>query len=102
MAPARKKAAKRPPVAGKGVPAGAFSPPPPPDVFGKASPAAQNDQLEASRLPLHDLFARQAATMLRRADLDEEQKQAILIAMNCPCCSAGGMSVTAKLKKRSR
>jgi len=39
--------------------------------------------------------------MLDRADLDEEQKQAILIAMSCPCCGAGGMSFTAKLKRRS-
>jgi len=38
--------------------------------------------------------------MLKRADLDEEQKQEILIAMSCPCCGAGGMSITAKLKRR--
>ena len=28
--------------------------------------------------------------MLDRSDLDEEQKQNILIAMSCPCCGAGG------------
>jgi hypothetical protein len=39
--------------------------------------------------------------MLDRADLDEEQKQAVLVAMSCPCCGAGGMSFTAKLKRRS-
>jgi hypothetical protein len=37
--------------------------------------------------------------MLERADLDDEQKQSILIAMSCPCCGAGGMSFTAKLKR---
>jgi hypothetical protein len=47
----------------------------------------------------HDLFERQARIMLDRADIDEEHKQSILIAMSCPCCGAGGMSFTAKLKK---
>jgi hypothetical protein len=41
----------------------------------------------------------QARTMLDRADIDEEHKQSILIARSCPCCGAGGMSFTAKLKK---
>jgi hypothetical protein len=52
-----------------------------------------------SSLPLHDLFEQQARAMLDRTDLDEEQKQNILIAMSCPCCGAGGMSFTAKLKR---
>lgn len=38
--------------------------------------------------------------MLDRSDLDEEQKQNILVAMNCPCCGAGAMSYTAKLRRR--
>jgi hypothetical protein len=38
--------------------------------------------------------------MLDRTDLDEEQKQSVLIAASCPCCGAGGMSFTAKLKPR--
>jgi hypothetical protein len=37
--------------------------------------------------------------MFDRADLDDEQKQSILIAMSCPCCGAGGMSFTTKLKR---
>jgi hypothetical protein len=53
----------------------------------------------ASNLSLHDLFEQQARRMLDRADLDEEQKQTILVAMSCPCCSAGGMSFSVKLKK---
>jgi len=36
--------------------------------------------------------------MLESADLDEEQKQSILVAMACPCCGAGGMSFSVKLK----
>jgi hypothetical protein len=38
--------------------------------------------------------------MLERADLSDEQKQEILIAMACPCCGAGGFSFTAKLKRK--
>jgi hypothetical protein len=56
------------------------------------------DQILASNLSLHDLFQRQTATMLDRADLSDEQRQSILIGMSCPCCGAGGFSFTAKLK----
>jgi hypothetical protein len=57
------------------------------------------DQVTTSNLSLHELFSQQTRTMLDRADLDEEAKQNILIAMSCPCCGAGGMSFTAKLKR---
>ena len=36
--------------------------------------------------------------MLERADMDEAQRQSILVAMACPCCGAGGMSFSVKLK----
>src|SRR5205085_1891600 len=100
MTAARQKKAKRRSAGATHVPPGAYAPPPPPDAFGEA-PAAltSHNQVETSALSLHDLFAKQATSMLKRADLDEEQKQAILIAMSCPCCGAGGMSMTAKLKK---
>ena len=66
----------------------------------KADPElAPEDQISYSSLPLHDLFEQQARQMLDRTDLDEEQKQNILVAMSCPCCGAGGMSYTAKLKR---
>ncbi len=58
-----------------------------------------DDQILAGNLTLHDLFQQQTRAMLDRADLSEEQKQSILIAMSCPCCGAGGMSFTAKLKR---
>jgi hypothetical protein len=54
--------------------------------------------VSTSSLSLHDLFALQARHMLERADIDEEQKQAILVAMSCPCCGGGGMSFSVKLK----
>jgi len=57
------------------------------------------DQISFSNLSLHELFEQQARTMLESADLDEEQKQSILVAMACPCCGAGGMSFSVKLKR---
>jgi hypothetical protein len=64
-----------------------------------ASTPAAEEQILASNLTLHELFQKQTASMLERADLSDEQKQSILIAMACPCCGAGGMSFTAKLKR---
>jgi hypothetical protein len=64
----------------------------------KPDPAPE-DQISYSLLSLHKLFEQQARQMLDRTDLDEEQKQNILVAMSCPCCGAGAMSYTAKLKR---
>jgi len=70
----------------------------------QAAPAAADGWSETaiseSTLPLHQLFEQQTRQMLERSDLDEEQKQNILIAMSCPCCGAEVMSYTAKLKRR--
>lgn len=66
-----------------------------------ALPTLDDSQVDTSGLSLHELFSQQAMKMLDRADLDEEQKQTILIAMSCPCCGSGGLSFTAKLKRRS-
>jgi hypothetical protein len=77
-----------------------FAPPPPPDAFGKAAPASDDGQVKASGRSLHELFGQQARVMLDRTDLNEEQKQSILVAMSCPCCGAGAMSFTAKLRRR--
>jgi hypothetical protein len=65
-----------------------------------AAPTATDDvsTVNGSNLPLHDLFEQQARHFLERADLDEEQKQTILVALSCPCCGAGGMSFSVKLK----
>jgi hypothetical protein len=74
-------------AAAEGAPA-----PPAPD-------AAPEEQISYSALSLHELFEQQTRQMLDRTDLDEEQKQNILVAMSCPCCGAGAMSFTAKLKR---
>jgi hypothetical protein len=75
----------------------------PPETVGKppasSSGGAPDAPITYGDLSLHELFAQQARQMLDRSDLDEEQKQSILIAMSCPCCGAGGMSYTAKLKR---
>jgi len=65
----------------------------------QSASAAADERVLASDLTLHELFAQQTRAMLDRADLTEEQKQTILIGMNCPCCGAGGLSFTAKLKR---
>ena len=54
-----------------------------------------------SNLSLHELFEQQAADMLERADIDEEQKQSILLALGCPCCGTGGPSFSFRLKRRT-
>ncbi len=49
---------------------------------------------------LHDLFAQQTREILENSDLDEEQKQSILVAMQCPCCGGGTGAFTFRLKPR--
>ncbi len=73
----------------------AATPPDPPLVM------PDDSQVQYSGLSLHELFAQQTMAMLDRSDLDEEQKQSILVAISCPCCGAGGPSFTVKLKRRS-
>lgn len=56
------------------------------------------DDLTFSNEPLHVVFEQQIREMLERAELTEEQKQQILVALQCPCCGAGGLSLSVKLK----
>jgi hypothetical protein len=70
-----------------------------PTVDAPPVTADPDDQISYSSLSLHDLFQQQTRQMLDRSDLDEEAKQNILIAMSCPCCGAGAMSYTVKLKR---
>jgi len=60
---------------------------------------AADEQFAYSGNSLHQLFEQQTRQMLDRTDLDEEHKQGILAAMSCPCCGAGAMSYTVKLKR---
>jgi hypothetical protein len=92
MARRKQPAAKKSPKSGA---------PPPDAASATLPPTSEDSQVDVSNLSLHDLFQQQAMQMLDRTDLDEEQKQSILIAMSCPCCGAGGFSFTAKIKRRS-
>ena len=66
----------------------------------EVSVAAPDEQvIFGGNLSLHDLFQQQARQMLDNSDLSEEQKQEALVAMACPCCGAGAMSYTVKLKR---
>jgi hypothetical protein len=60
----------------------------------------EDNPIKYGAVALHDLFQQSVRAMLDRTDLDEEQKQSVLIAASCPCCGAGGFSLTAKLKPR--
>jgi hypothetical protein len=57
-------------------------------------------QIFAGNQSLHELFQQQVRRTLDDSDLDEEAKQAILVALACPCCGAGGMNYTAKIKRK--
>jgi hypothetical protein len=66
----------------------------------QGSPVNEDEPVAYGAASLHDLFQQQVRSMLDRTDLDEEQKQSVLIAASCPCCGAGGFSFIAKLKRR--
>jgi hypothetical protein len=68
-------------------------------AFVAADSGIAGDGIGFGSLSLHDLFEQQARTMLERADIDEEQKQGILVAVSCPCCGVGGLSFSVKLKR---
>jgi hypothetical protein len=76
----------------------------------KKTPAAEdlpesleflNTQVFSSGTGLHDLFTEQTRQMLDSTDLDEQAKQAILVAMACPCCGTTGMNYTAKINRKT-
>jgi hypothetical protein len=64
--------------------------------------AGPDDQIFTSSVPVHDLFQKQVRDVLDQSDLDEDAKQAILVAMNCPCCGAGAMNYTAKINRKKK
>jgi hypothetical protein len=71
---------------------------PQPETGAAVVAGGDASRVTASNLSLHELFEQQARNLLEHADIDEEQKQSILVAMACPCCGAGGMSFSVKLK----
>ena len=61
-----------------------------------------DDQIFTGGTPLHDLFQKQVMEVLEQSDLDDETKQTILVAMNCPCCGTGGMNYTARINRKKK
>jgi hypothetical protein len=62
--------------------------------------SAEQQIFFGSDAPLHELFQKQVAEVLEKSELDEDAKQAILVAINCPCCGAGAMNYTAPLGRK--
>jgi hypothetical protein len=65
-------------------------------------PKDSDDQIFAGNAPMHDLFQKQVMQVLEESDMDEQAKQAILVALNCPCCGTGGMNYTAKINRKKK
>jgi hypothetical protein len=61
-----------------------------------------DDQIFTCNVPLHDLFSKQVREVLENSDMDEDAKQAILVALNCPCCGTAGMNYTAKINRKKK
>lgn len=55
-------------------------------------------QIFTSDQSMHDIMRQQISEMLANSDLTEEQKQEILVAIQCPCCGSGGVSMSVKLR----
>jgi len=66
----------------------------------KARKRAKIGRIFTGDQALHQLFREQAAAVLADADIGEEDKQSILLAMSCPCCGAGSMSFSVKMTPR--
>ena len=86
-------------------PAETKEPPPGGEATDLAPFAAQEiseSQVFTGNQSLHELFQQQVRQTLDQSDLDEDAKQAILVALNCPCCGAGGMNYTAKINRKPK
>ncbi len=73
------------------------------DISGAAARGTTPEADPAGPLSLgdesaHIAFQREIAAMLADADITEEQRQLFLIAVSCPCCGAGGLSLSLSLK----
>lgn len=75
--------------------------PAPAEATGDATPPLETQIFIGGNTSLHDLFQQQVRRVLDQSDLDEQGKEAILVAMNCPCCGAGGMNYTAKINRKT-
>ena len=59
-------------------------------------------QIFFGEMPMHELFQKQVQQVMKQTDLDDESRQALLVALNCPCCGAGGMNYTAPVNRKKK
>lgn len=59
-------------------------------------------QIFSGDFSLHNLFQQQVLKTLDDSDLDEQAKQAILVALACPCCGTGAMNYTQKIDRKKK
>lgn len=71
------------------------------DATPAVADADDSDRIEYGDQSAHLAFQQQLADLLDQADITEEQRQQFLIAASCPCCGAGGLSFSLKLKTDS-
>ncbi|MBV8537242.1 MAG: hypothetical protein JO128_16700 [Alphaproteobacteria bacterium] len=60
-------------------------------------PSTDRAPADSAAPSFHDAIQQQIAEVLANAELSEEERQQILVAMQCPCCGAGGLSLSIKL-----
>lgn len=63
---------------------------------------ARDERAAGDPASLHQAIQQQIQEVLADAGLSEEEKQQILVALQCPCCGAGGLSVSIKLNSGGR
>ena len=51
---------------------------------------------------MHELFQKQVQQVIEQVDLDEDSRQALLVALSCPCCGTGGMNYTAPIGRKKK
>jgi hypothetical protein len=73
------------------------APPPPSARAIDAARAARAPAEPAGGGSVHEAMTREVRAIIADADLPEDEKQQILIALACPCCGAGGLSLRMKL-----
>jgi hypothetical protein len=53
-------------------------------------------------MPMHELFQKQVQQVMEQTELDEDSRQALLVALSCPCCGTGGMNYTAPVNRKKK
>ena len=71
------------------------------DIPGENDAPSASDRILYGDQSAHLAFQQQLSELLAQADITEEERQQFLIAASCPCCGAGGLSISLKLKSGS-